>query len=250
MTQDSSGAYPQPPDALFLRLRQSRNDINAYSDARIASGERVSFAAPQDDRTPSRTSSVQLPVVVEGREIALEALAFRSRGTGAEALCLIHKGVGREVHDAPIVRVHSGCITGDIFHSLKCDCHQQLQGALAIIAAAPHGVLIYLPGHEGRGIGLFNKIRAYALQEEGLDTVDANIALGAPVDGRDYSFAAEILMSLGIGRLRLLSNNPDKARELEEKQLTIVECLPLVVPSNSHNDRYLRTKRDRLSHKL
>lgn len=178
----------------------------------------------------------------------LQARGFRSRSTGAEALCLIRRHAGLQV--APIVRVHSGCVTGDIFQSLRCDCHEQLQNALAIIATAQHGILIYLPAHEGRGIGLFEKLRAYGLQECGLDTVDANLALGAPIDARDYTLATEILAYLGITRLRLLSNNPAKIAALEEKQIKVLERIPLVVPFNRHNQRYMQTKRTRLSHAL
>jgi GTP cyclohydrolase II/3,4-dihydroxy 2-butanone 4-phosphate synthase/GTP cyclohydrolase II len=209
------------------------------------------FEQPAADgvRAPHYTPPVQLPALVDGQEIAFQAQGFRSRVSGTEALCLVHRNEPKS-DEPPIVRVHSGCVTGDIFHSLRCDCHEQLQCALRAIVAAPYGVLIYLPAHEGRGIGLFEKMRAYGLQENGLDTVDANLALGAPVDARDYTLAAEILGYLGITRLRLLSNNPAKANALAKQQLTIVERLPLVVASNPHNQQYLQTKRSRLAHAI
>lgn len=209
---------------------------------------------PSDAReacvAPHVTAPVALPAVVDGREVMLQAQGFRSRSTGAEALCLVHRQPATIFEPPPIVRVHSGCVTGDVFHSLKCDCHDQLQQALKIIASAPHGVLIYLPADEGRGIGLFDKLRAYGLQECGLDSVDANLALGAPVDARDYALAAEILTCLDITRLRLLSNNPAKAKALSEKQIEVIECIPLVIASNPHNERYMHTKRSRLKHAI
>jgi GTP cyclohydrolase II len=199
---------------------------------------------------PLSTSPIELPVRIGDKEIVLQARGFRSRSTGAEALCLIHNQGDTDLQAPPIVRVHSGCVTGDVFRSLRCDCHEQLQKALTIIAAQPHGILIYLPGHEGRGIGLVEKVRAYGLQERRLDTVDANLALGAPIDARDYTLATEILACLGITRLRLLSNNPAKITALEEKQIKVLERIPLVMPCNRHNRSYMQTKRTRLSHSL
>lgn len=226
---------------------QEGRKVDASRSPCPGKGEQDTLAAPGSARGPYYTALVQLPALVDGREIAFQAQGFRSRTTGAEALCLTHRNESKS-GEPPIVRVHSGCVTGDIFHSLRCDCREQLQCALRVIVAAAYGVLIYLPAHEGRGIGLFEKLRAYGLQEKGLDTVDANLALGAPVDARDYTLAAEILGYLGLTRLRLLSNNPAKANALREKQITILECMPIVVESNHHNERYMQTKRDRLSH--
>jgi GTP cyclohydrolase II len=149
----------------------------------------------------------------------------------------------------PLVRLHSECLTGDVLGSLRCDCGQQLGAALELIASAPAGVLLYLP-QEGRGIGLANKIRAYALQDKGLDTVDANLALGLPVDRRDYAAAAHILRSLGLRRVRLLTNNPAKSAALELHGVQVVERVPLAVPPNPVNVDYLRTKADRMGHLL
>jgi GTP cyclohydrolase II len=149
----------------------------------------------------------------------------------------------------PLVRLHSECLTGDVLGSLRCDCGQQLAAALSLIARASSGVLLYLP-QEGRGIGLANKIRAYALQDGGLDTVDANLALGLPVDRRDYAAAAEVLRSLGLGQVRLLTNNPLKSQALERHGIQVVERVPLTVRPNSVNQHYLRTKADRMGHLL
>ncbi|HLZ31484.1 MAG TPA: GTP cyclohydrolase II [Chloroflexota bacterium] len=149
----------------------------------------------------------------------------------------------------PLVRLHSECLTGDVLGSLRCDCGQQLSTALGLIATAGSGVLLYLP-QEGRGIGLANKIRAYALQDQGLDTVDANLALGLPVDRREYASAAAILVELGLRQVRLLTNNPAKHAALEKHGIRVVERVPLTVPPNPANRQYLRTKADRMGHLL
>jgi GTP cyclohydrolase II len=149
----------------------------------------------------------------------------------------------------PLVRLHSECLTGDVLGSMRCDCGQQLDAALELIGSAPCGVLLYLP-QEGRGIGLANKIRAYALQDQGLDTVDANLALGLPVDRRDYAAAAHVLRSLGLRQVRLLTNNPLKSAALERHAIQVVERVPLTVPPNPINHQYLRTKADRMGHLL
>jgi GTP cyclohydrolase II/3,4-dihydroxy 2-butanone 4-phosphate synthase/GTP cyclohydrolase II len=196
-------------------------------------------------------SQTQLPIEFAGEEVLLEARAYRQVGAESdEAMALVHRGTGADATALPLVRVHSGCVTGDIFHSLRCDCYAQLQAALERIAATPNGVLIYLPFHEGRGIGLFNKIRAYALQDKGLDTVDANIELGHPIDARDYDLAAEILRELGFARIRLMTNNPAKVEALKAAGIDVAERVGLVVSANPNNERYLETKRRRMRHKL
>jgi GTP cyclohydrolase II len=149
----------------------------------------------------------------------------------------------------PLVRLHSECLTGDVLGSMRCDCGQQLVAALHMLAEAESGVLLYLP-QEGRGIGLANKIRAYALQDRGLDTVDANLALGLPVDRREYASAAGILRALGVHQVRLLTNNPLKCAALERHGVRVVERVPIAVPPNSFNQHYLRTKADRMGHLL
>src|SRR5207302_2365617 len=175
------------------------------------------------------------------------AAVFEVNGTPGEAMALIRGRLDGD--EPPLVRLHSECLTGDVLGSLRCDCGQQLEAALALIAEASSGVLLYLR-QEGRGIGLANKIRAYALQDTGLDTVDANLALGLPVDRREYASAAEILRTLGLRRVRLLTNNPLKSAALKRRGIQVVERVPLTVPRNSVNRRYLRTKADRMGHLL
>jgi 3,4-dihydroxy 2-butanone 4-phosphate synthase/GTP cyclohydrolase II len=148
-----------------------------------------------------------------------------------------------------LVRVHSECLTGDVFHSLRCDCGEQLESALAQIDREGSGVLLYL-SQEGRGIGLLNKLKAYNLQDEGFDTVDANLQLGLPVDLRDYGIGAQILVDLGLSSIRILTNNPKKIRGLEGYGLSVSEQVPIVHAPNPHNERYLAAKRDRLGHTI
>ncbi|MGX9901542.1 GTP cyclohydrolase II [Arthrobacter sp. SA17] len=147
------------------------------------------------------------------------------------------------------MRLHSECLTGDVFGSYRCDCGEQLAYALEMISEYG-GTLLYLRGQEGRGIGLANKIKAYALQEAGLDTVEANEQLGLPVDARCYKAAAQILAEMGLTEIRLLSNNPDKQNRLAKAGVTVVEMVPTEVPSREQNIRYLQTKKDRMDHRL
>jgi len=151
--------------------------------------------------------------------------------------------------DDVLVRVHSECLTGDVFHSLRCDCGEQLESALAMIEEAGAGVLLYL-AQEGRGIGLLNKLKAYKLQEEGLDTVDANLKLGLPADLRDYGIGAQILVDLGLSSIRILTNNPKKIIGLEGYGLSVTGQVPIQPTPNPHNEAYLRAKRDRMGHTL
>jgi len=148
-----------------------------------------------------------------------------------------------------LVRVHSECLTGDVFHSLRCDCGEQLEAALAMIEQEGRGVLLYL-SQEGRGIGLLNKLRAYRLQEDGLDTVDANLKLGLPADLRDYGIGAQILVDLGLSSIRILTNNPKKIHGLEGYGLSVAEQVPIRSVPNPHNEDYLRAKRERMGHTL
>ena len=148
-----------------------------------------------------------------------------------------------------LIRVHSECLTGDVFHSLRCDCGEQLEAALAMIEREGKGVLLYL-SQEGRGIGLLNKLRAYKLQEEGLDTVEANIKLGLPADLRDYGIGAQILVDLGLSSIRILTNNPKKIVGLEGYGLSVSEQVPIQSVPNPHNEDYLRAKRDKMGHGL
>ncbi len=191
-----------------------------------------------------------LPIDFRGEEVAFEARAYQGVDPADQAIALIRRGSEANGNIVPLVRVHSGCVTGDVFHSLRCDCRAQLDAALARLVAAPLGVLIYLPSHEGRGIGLFNKIRAYALQDQGLDTVDANVEIGAPIDAREYGLAARILLDLGFSNIDLLTNNPAKVEALRAEGIKVEERSSLIVAPGLHNRRYLETKRRRLAHKL
>lgn len=191
-----------------------------------------------------------LPIAFEGRELTLEAHAYRGDAEEEQVLVLIHRAADGARDAVPVVRIHSGCVTGDIFHSLRCDCYEQLQAALKVITEAPFGAIVYVPYHEGRGIGLFKKIQAYALQDRGLDTVEANIGVGAPVDGRDYDLSARALIDLGMADIKLLSNNPAKEQALKAKGIRVVERVPIVVAPNKFNQRYLDTKRKRMAHKI
>ncbi len=184
-----------------------------------------------------------LPVLANARS---EIYAFRSDADASDHIALV---VGVRDDSAPVVRLHSECLTGDILGSLKCDCGPQLHEALAQISGAQWGVLLYLR-QEGRGIGLINKLRAYALQDQGFDTVDANIRLGFAVDARDFSVAAQMLRLLNIDNLRLLTNNPNKVAGLVAEQINVTERLPLKIAANPHNADYLATKRDRTGHNL
>lgn len=171
--------------------------------------------------------------------------AYRDRQTGADHLAII-KG---DPKNGTLLRVHSECLTGEVFASEKCECGPQLDAALDAIDEAG-GIVIYMRGHEGRGIGLINKLKAYRLQEDGMDTLDANLALGFPADGRDYGAAVAILEDLGISEVRAITNNPEKLRQLGDRGITVLERVPLVVGVGEFNEKYLEAKRDRMGHVL
>src|SRR5579872_6516780 len=175
-----------------------------------------------------------------------EILGIEGKNEQESAVALVHGPIGAQT---PLVRIHSQCLTGDVLASERCDCRAQLELSLRRISAAPSGVLLYLP-QEGRGIGLMNKLRAYELQDRGMDTVEANEELGFAADSRDYRFSAEILRLLGVRRVRLLSNNPDKVQQLESSGIQVVERVPCR-PQTSHVSRaYLETKRTKMGHLL
>jgi GTP cyclohydrolase II/3,4-dihydroxy 2-butanone 4-phosphate synthase/GTP cyclohydrolase II len=190
-----------------------------------------------------------LPIEFRGKELLLEARGYQGLDPTCQALALVNRAKG-PTDELPLVRVHSGCVTGDIFHSLRCDCYAQLQAAMERITVTPNGVLLYLPYHEGRGIGLVNKIRAYALQDQGFDTVDANVEIGAPIDARDYDLAARILFDLDFPRIRLLTNNPAKVDALRAEGIFVDEQVPVTSKPTRYNQRYLDTKKERMAHKL
>lgn len=174
-------------------------------------------------------------------------IAFQEKGTSNEHLALV-KGEWKD-NEAVMVRVHSSCFTGDILGSLRCDCGEQLHAAMQMVEAEGKGAILYM-NQEGRGIGLLNKLKAYRLQEEGMDTVEANLHLGFQMDQRDYGVGAQILRHLNIHKLRLISNNPKKRVGLIGYGLEVVEALPIKVDPNPHNEKYLTTKRDKLGHEI
>jgi 3,4-dihydroxy 2-butanone 4-phosphate synthase / GTP cyclohydrolase II len=195
------------------------------------------------EKLVERTTSVRLPTGYG----EFTAVAFRETLTGKHHLALV-KGEVDGMTDV-LVRVHSECLTGDVFHSLRCDCGEQLDQALLQIGREDRGVLLYM-AQEGRGIGLLNKLRAYELQETGLDTVEANLELGFPADARDWGIGNQILADLGLSTIRILTNNPKKISGLEGFGLTVVEQVPIETPPNAENRRYLAVKREKLGHRL
>jgi 3,4-dihydroxy 2-butanone 4-phosphate synthase/GTP cyclohydrolase II len=195
------------------------------------------------EKLVERTNEVRLPTAYG----EFTAVAFREHLTSKHHLALV-KGDVDGVADV-LVRVHSECLTGDVFHSLRCDCGEQLEQALAQIEGEGSGVLLYM-AQEGRGIGLLSKLRAYELQEQGLDTVEANLELGFPADAREWGIGNQILADLGLSTIRILTNNPKKISGLEGYGLTVVEQVPIEVPPNAENRRYLAAKRDKLGHRL
>jgi len=195
------------------------------------------------EKLVERTTSVRLPTAYG----EFTAVAFRERLTGKHHLALVRGDVDGVQN--VLVRVHSECLTGDVFHSLRCDCGEQLEQALQQIAREERGVLLYM-AQEGRGIGLLNKLRAYELQEDGLDTVEANLELGFPPDAREWGIGNQILADLGLSTIRILTNNPKKISGLGGYGLTVVEQVPIETPPNAENRRYLATKREKLGHRL
>lgn len=219
--------------ALFIgEARDPAADVPSEAVMRYGRGGAVRIASRA--RLPSRHSP------------AAEIVAFRSDDDPSEHVALL---IGAPAGRPPLVRIHSECLTGDALASLKCDCGPQLDEALAQIAACGWGILLYLR-QEGRGIGLVNKLRAYALQDQGFDTVDANTRLGFDDDERDFGVAARMLEALGQNEVRLLTNNPRKVEALEALGIRVAERVPLRTPTNPHNEAYLAAKRDRSGHQL
>ncbi|HEX4703667.1 MAG TPA: bifunctional 3,4-dihydroxy-2-butanone-4-phosphate synthase/GTP cyclohydrolase II [Pseudonocardiaceae bacterium] len=191
-----------------------------------------------------RVAEARIPTAHGG----FRAVGYDSLLDGIEHIALVYGDIGDG--ENILVRVHSECLTGDVFGSLRCDCGPQLDAAMALVAAEGRGVVLYVRGHEGRGIGLMHKLQAYQLQDDGHDTVDANLALGVPADARDYGTGAQILGDLGVRSMRLLTNNPAKRVGLEGYGLRVVDRVPLPISPNPENIHYLRTKRDRMGHEL
>ena len=223
----------------LARLSQQHN-LKMISIEQLIAHRRIS------EKLVSRSAQAALPTKYGAFEIIVYAVQFEAH----EPVALVFGDLTAEGPD-PLVRMHSSCFTGDLVASLRCDCGDQLQMALQMIAAEGRGVLVYLP-QEGRGIGLAQKIRAYALQDEGLDTVEANHALGFKADMRDYGIGLQILKDLGLHRIRLLTNNPKKteAFNLRGFDLSVTDQVPIISPVNEHNAKYLQTKRDKMGHRL
>ena len=240
------GEMERLPGLIALGEREGVPVITIESLVRFMA-EKACEADPQAVVQVPESSRVTFEVetTVPTSHGAFRVRAYRDRSTGADHVAWI----SGKPENGTLVRVHSECLTGEAFGSLKCECGPQLQAALDTIEEQG-GIVIYLRGHEGRGIGLINKLKAYRLQEEGFDTLDANIALGLPADARDYGAAYGILKDLGISSVRLLSNNPEKARQLRERGVTVTELVPLVVGVGEYNEGYLDAKRDRMGHDL
>ena len=238
-------------DGSMARMDELRRFAATHDMPMVTVAELVAHLSADERSRPEplveRVATTTLPVALS--DTVFEMRAYRDRD-GHEHLALLKGDPASSRALPPLVRLHSECVTGDVFGSLRCDCGSQLQTALARIAAASCGVLLYLRGHEGRGIGLANKVRAYALQDGGLDTVDANHRLGFAADARDWSVAAAILRDCGVDTLELLTNNPDKVTALEGRGFTVAARIGLEMPQTAYNQAYLRTKRDRMGHAL
>jgi len=230
-------------DGTMKRGQQLRDFADEHGLAMISIDELVSFRR-RTEVLVERVAETRLPT----RHGDFTAYGYRIAVDDGEHLALVHGDVSG---DEPVLtRVHSECLTGDVFGSDRCDCGPQLDEALQRVVEAGRGIVIYLRGHEGRGIGLLAKLQAYALQDSGSDTVDANLELGLPADARHYGAATQILRDLGVGSVRLLTNNPDKSTSLEGYGVPVAERVPLTPHPNDHNLAYLQTKRDRMGHVL
>lgn len=228
-------------DGTMMNASQCRDFCDEHGLVLISIADLIRFRR-RSETLISRVVEVPLPT-----EFGMfTAVAYRSDIDGSEHVALVAGdiGDGRDV----LVRVHSECLTGDVFGSQRCDCGPQLHSAMRQVAEEGRGVILYVRGHEGRGIGLLDKLRAYTLQDQGRDTVDANVDLGLPIDSRDYGSGAQILVDLGVRSMRLLTNNPAKRAGLEGYGLSISERVPLVVEATEHNAAYLDTKAARMGH--
>ncbi|MFD7620627.1 bifunctional 3,4-dihydroxy-2-butanone-4-phosphate synthase/GTP cyclohydrolase II [Streptomyces sp. NBC_00984] len=230
-------------DGVMLRLPQLVPFARKHGLTIISIEDLIAYRRSSEP-TVRREAEVRLPTGFG----AFTAYGYRSTTDGVEHVALVHGDLGDG--DDVLVRVHSECLTGDIFQSQRCDCGPQLHASMRRITEEGRGVVVYLRGHEGRGIGLLSKLRAYELQERGIDTLDANLELGLPADARDYAAGAQILKDLGVHSLRLMTNNPDKTAAILRHGLAVTGREPMPVQAGEHNLRYLRTKRDRMGHDL
>ncbi|MFJ8860351.1 bifunctional 3,4-dihydroxy-2-butanone-4-phosphate synthase/GTP cyclohydrolase II [Streptomyces sp. NPDC102451] len=230
-------------DGVMLRLPELVPFARKHGLTIISIEDLIAYRRSSEP-TVRREAEVRLPTTFG----PFTAYGYRSVVDGVEHVALVHGDIG-DGQDV-LVRVHSECLTGDIFQSQRCDCGPQLHTSMERVTAEGRGVVVYLRGHEGRGIGLLSKLRAYELQERGSDTLDANLELGLPADARDYAAGAQILRDLGVHTLRLMTNNPDKTAALVRHGLKVTGREPMPVQAGEHNLRYLRTKRDRMGHDL
>ncbi|MEU1216087.1 bifunctional 3,4-dihydroxy-2-butanone-4-phosphate synthase/GTP cyclohydrolase II [Streptomyces sp. NPDC005790] len=230
-------------DGVMLRLPELVPFARKHGLTIISIEDLIAYRRSSEP-TVRREAEVRLPTAFG----LFTAYGYRSVADGVEHVALVHGDIG-DGQDV-LVRVHSECLTGDIFQSQRCDCGPQLHASMERVTAEGRGIVVYLRGHEGRGIGLLSKLRAYELQELGSDTLDANLELGLPADARDYAAGARILRDLGVRSLRLMTNNPEKTAALVRHGLEITGREPMPVQAGEHNLRYLRTKRDRMGHDL
>ncbi len=229
-------------DGTMARMPQLEQIAGRFGLKIISVADLIGYRR-RHERLVHRVAETKIPT----RYAEFTAIAYKSDVDPHEHLALV---IGDVTTDEPVlVRAHSECLTGDVFHSMRCDCGDQLDVAMEMIAKQGRGVIVYLR-QEGRGIGLHNKIRAYALQDEGMDTVEANLSLGLPVDKRDYGIGAQIMADLGLHEIRLLTNNPKKVIGLESYGLKVVETVPIVCTPNPHNLFYLQTKKEKMGHTL
>lgn len=235
------------PDGTMAR-RDALFDIARQFNLKFITVAQLINYRLQTENLVKREASAKLPTQFGEFQI----VGYRNALDASEHLALVKGDLTPESQDKrpPLVRVHSECLTGDVLASLRCDCGDQLEAALSSIEQYGKGVLVYMRSHEGRGIGLLNKIKAYALQEQGLDTVDANLKMGFPADLRQYGIGAQILKDLGVQAFNLLTNNPRKIRGLDGYGLEVLERLPLETPSKPENEVYLKTKQSKLGHIL
>jgi len=238
------GSMMRMPGLLEMGEREGIPVITIEQLIAYLDGAEGSSTAAHGEHSSKRRVSLRAEANVPTSHGEFRFLAYKDRITGTDHIAVVS---GDLTEDAPLVRVHSECLTGEAFGSLKCECGPQLEAALDVIEQ-DGGIVIYMRGHEGRGIGLINKLRAYSLQERGMDTVDANLALGLPADARDYAAAAGILQDLGVRQIRLLTNNTDKVAQLKNLGLSIVEQVPLLVGVGANNHQYLATKAERMGH--
>lgn len=245
-----AGLYPagvicevMDEDGSMARMPQLERFSQEHGVSIVTVAELIEYRR-RHEKLVARRAEAAMPT----RGGSFTAIAYEDLLSHEEHIALVMGDV--KTDDPILVRVHSECLTGDVFHSLRCDCGDQLERAMELIAAEGRGVVLYMRKHEGRGIGLHNKLRAYELQDNGLDTVDANTRLGFLPDQRDYGIGAQVLVELGLKNIRLLTNNPRKLVGLQGYGLTITERVPIVIPPNPLNQRYLETKRKRMGHLL